>query len=327
MQGFIQGGMPSFPSGGMSAPQAPVSGSPTRVSPVSHQSPVQGQPSANAFPFTNHGPNPGMEPRSTPGLTPQQQAALANLPPQQRQFYLMQQQMMRGGNGSNQAMMNPQMVAAAQERMRQEQRMAAAGMAHHAGSPIPGGMDGSQFPALRSNPGVPGIARSSRTPSDHTPSPAVSQRMSSQASEEYQRAVMMQQAQQRGMTPHLQQNAGFAQMNWPQTNQPQVPQGQGPYGMSPPNSAGATHGGGYGGLPGGGPSSAQSGGHNWPQNAAGGQFPFVATLPAASQHHSDTAMTPRQASATPIPHQQMSQNSPSADQAGLSELDMFNWMQ
>lgn len=65
----------------------------------------------------------------------------------------------------------------------------------------------------------------------------------------------------------------------------------------------------------------------------GGPWPFAASSPmGANQLHTDAgvaavAMTPRQASATPVPHQQMSQNSPQVDQAGLSEFDLFNWTQ
>ncbi|KAH9950162.1 hypothetical protein B0H21DRAFT_27595 [Amylocystis lapponica] len=324
LQGFQQGGMSNFGAGGSGSSQIPTQGgSPTRVSPVSH-SPMQGQSSSAAgFPYTSHGTNStaGLDPRTMPqGLTQQQQAAFASLNPQQRQLFLMQQQqMMRGGNGSN-SMINPQAVAAAQERMRQEQqqRMAQASLAHQSGSPMPGGADGGQFSGLRTNPGIPGIARSARTPSDSAPSPVNPQRLAGQTSEDFQRAMLMQQAQ-RGMAN---QSAGFSQMNWSQGQQQaqntQGGHGQGAYGMSPPNSAGA---GGFGGMP------MSAGSQNWSQGTGAGQFPFSASSPTASQHHSDAGMTPRQASSTPVPqlHQQMPQNSPAANQAGLNDLDIFNW--
>lgn len=205
--------------------------------------------------------------------------------------------------------------------------MAQVNMSHTAGSPMAGGVDGNQFPALRSNPSVPGIARSTRTPSDSAPSPGVSQRISGHTPEDLQRAMMLQQAQQRGMTPHMQQGSGFPQMNWPGTNHQQqqqmqqMGQGQGGLGISPPNSAGPMHGG-FGGMQGGGGmSSPVQLGAQWQQNAGSGQFPFVASSQTASQHHPDS----RQTSATPMPHQQMAQNSPQPDQGGLNDFDIFNW--
>ncbi|KAL6306816.1 hypothetical protein BKA93DRAFT_823990 [Sparassis latifolia] len=339
--GFPQAGMSSFTSGGMASGQMPQGGSPTRVSPVSQQhSPIPGGQQLGGFPFTNHGPNQQMDVRTATaaaaaaGFTPQQQAAFASMTPQQRQLFMMQQQMMRSGNAPNQSMMNPQMMAAAQERMRQEQRMVQAGMSHLPGSPM---MDGvGSFPALRSNPSVPGIARSARTPSDSAPSPVAQQRLPGQGQDDLQRAMLIQQAQ-RGMTPHLQNTSGFPQMNggmlnqgWPQNNQQQsqMSHNLGSYGMSPPGSANPAHGGGGGfgmggggGLPGGLPSPAGSNlSHVWTQNAVNGQYPYVAASPSASQHHSDPGMTPRQASATPAPH--MPQNSPGAD---MSEFELFNW--
>ncbi|CCM03978.1 uncharacterized protein FIBRA_06134 [Fibroporia radiculosa] len=319
-QNFMQPNMQSMSNTGMSSGQITQS-SPTRVSPIAQQqSPMQGS-SANSFPFPNHGPNSGADSR-VQGVP---QATFNQLTPQQRQLLLMQQQqMMRGGNTSNASMMNPQMLAAAQEQMRREQQlMAQMNMSQNTGSPIPGGVDGSQFPALRSNPPVPGIARSTRTPSDSAPSPGVSQRISGHSPDDLQRAMMMQQAQQRGIAPQMQQGSGFPQMNWSQGNQSQMAQiaahRQGSYGMTPPNSAGATQVG-FGGMQ-GAPSPAQGGAQNqWQQNTGNGQFPFVAQSPVATQHLSDPSMTPRQASATPV--QQMAQNSPGGDP--MNDFDLIN---
>ncbi|TBU61264.1 hypothetical protein BD310DRAFT_946699 [Dichomitus squalens] len=328
------GAMGAFPQGGMQGgltPQHTGDGSPSRMSPVS-QSPMQPSFPQNA---------PG-DPRSM--MTPQQQQVLASMNPQQRQLYLMQQQMLRGGQqvggGMNPQMMNPQQVM--QERMRIEQQRLAQAQAQAAasghvsppnamGSPM---VDGPQFPALRSNPGMPGIARSTRTPSDSNPSPVSGQRMSmsGQSPEDQQRAMMMQQAQvqQRGMAPQQQQmQAGFGNGN-PMANQAYAAhmqqmgmgaQNPNPYGMgSPPGSAGgapspAAGGQMYGGM----------GGQGFPGAGGGGGGPFMAPSPSASQHD---GMTPgRQTSATPAPHPQMGGANPGGDQVGLSELDFFNWGQ
>ncbi|KAI1785341.1 hypothetical protein LXA43DRAFT_976283 [Ganoderma leucocontextum] len=322
------GSMGGYPQSGMQAgitPQHSGDGSPSRMSPVSQQSPMQ-----PSFPQAPTG-----DPRSM--MTPQQQQALANMNPQQRQLFLMQQQMMRGGQagggGMNPQMMNQQQVM--QERMRIEQQRMAQAQAQ-AGSPpnVMGSpmVDSPQFPALRSNPGMPGIARSARTPSDSNPSPVAGQRMSmsGQSAEDQQRAMMMQaQQQQRASLTPQQIQASFSggPMGNPAYAAAQMQQmvqgvgggggggGQGAnaYRMgSPPGSAqsavgGQMYGGGMQGFPGG-----------------GGGGPFMASSPSASQHE---GMAPaRQTSATPGPHQQMGANS-AGDQGGMNELDFFNWGQ
>lgn len=314
MSGFPQAGGHGVPNG-----------SPTRMSPGGQQTPMQQQ---GGFPFPGGGGGGGqggMDPR-TPGamgLTPAQQANLANLNPQQRQLLLLQQQqMMRGGNAPNQSMMNQQMFNAAQQQQ-QQQRMA--GSSPHIGSPMLGGpTDGGNFPAaLRSNPGVPGIARSARTPSDHAPSPMtpqLSQRSSGQM-DDFQRA-MMQQAQR-----NMAQGGGMSQLGnmnaaWPQAQQNQMQANQGSFGaMSPPGSAS-----GFGGMPGGSPSLGGS--QQWSPNSTGGSFPFNAGSPSANMQGAD-APGSRQASATPAPQQQLSQNDTlaGADQTGLSDFDIFDWGQ
>ncbi|RDX52942.1 hypothetical protein OH76DRAFT_1343952 [Lentinus brumalis] len=318
-------GMSGLPQGGMQGPLVPQhsgDGSPSRMSPVSQQSPMQ-----PSYP-------PG-DPRSM--LTPQQQQTFASLNPHQRQLWAMQQQMLRGGGGGGSGM-NPQMMN--QQQMMQERMRLAQAQAAGSGS-SPNGMgspmiDGPQFAALRSNPGMPGIARSARTPSDSVPSPVSQQRMSMSGQspeEQQQRAMMIQQAQaqaQRGMASQM-QNAGFGGgggMSFAQMQGMGMGGGGGGGGQyggmgSPPGSAGGSNGGGSG-YRGGSPAA---GGQMWGGPGGGGQGygggPFMAPSPSASQHD---GMTPgRQASATPAPHQQMGQNP--ADSSSLGEMDFFNWGQ
>ena len=280
-------------------------GSPTRIS-GAQQSPM---PPQGSFPFANQA---GMDPRAANGM-----GGGANMPldSQRRQLLLMQQQQQQMRNN---AMLNAQ----------QQQRLAQqAGASPHIGSPMLGGSaDGTNFPALRSNPTVPGIARSTRTPSDHAPSPLTPQ-LSGGGSQDLQRALMQQgqrnmmHAQGHGMS---QMGMGGMNPSWPQAQQQQqaAAQMQGAYGMSPPGSAG------FGSMPGGAPSPAGGGQQQQWAQGAGGQFAYNAGSPSAGRPPSDGNAGPgsRQASATPAPHQQMTQNSPMGDQAGLNaDFDMFNW--
>lgn len=317
-----------------SSPQLNMqNGSPTRVSPVSHQ---QSMPSAmnQNFPFPNQTPGTSIDPRLFSTLTPQQQANLSAMNPQQRQLFLLQQQqnLMRGGQHSNPGMgnpggmMNPQMLAAAQERLQQQARMSQVNSPTHPPSIGGNAMDPNMIPSLRSNPGMPGIARSTRTPSDHGPSPMTpqsAQRSQNQSAEEYQRAMI--QHAQRGMTPHTQSPAmpqmagGVPNSNWQQAhaNQPSMGHGQGPYGMSPSNSTGNI----------GGMSNASSpaGNQAWSQNAGGmSQHTFNTGSPAPGLGQDGSSS--RQTSMTPAPHQ-MNQGSPVTDQNGMGDFDLFNWNQ
>ena len=309
MQGFPQGQQNGMP-GQMGLPN----GSPTRLS--QQQSPM---PPQGSFPFANSG---GMDPRVAAGLG----GGNVPLDPQRRQLLLMQQQNMMRSN----AMFNNQ---------QQQQRLAQqAGGPQHMGSPMLGG-DGVSFPALRSNPSVPGIARSTRTPSDHAPSPLTPQL--SGGAQDLQRAMMAQQGQ-RGMNPNMLhgQNHGMGQMaqmglaglnaGWPQSQQQQQQQMPGPhgqsYGMTPPGSAG------FGSMPGGGSPVGGGGGQQqqWPQGVQGGpSFAFNAGSPSGQPTPEGLNQGPgsRQTSATPAPHQQMVQNNPMGDQAGLNVdfNEMFTW--
>jgi len=296
-----------------------TNGSPTRISPTGQQGPMGSQ--LGGFPMGNTGPG-GMgpsPPHTMSGLNAAQQANLANLTPHQRQQLLMlqqqQQQMMRSGN-PNPNMMNNQMLNAMQQQQRMAQQQA--GSSPHIGSPMLGNpTDGSNFPpALRSNPSVPGIARSTRTPSDHAPSPMTPQ--------------LSQMGNQRGMN-QLAQGGGMGQMGggmgggnintaWPQSqhNPQQMGQGQGGYGMSPPGSAG-----GFGGMPN---ASSPVNSQHWNQS---GQISFSGGPMGGNQQLSDALGMPisRQTSATPAPQQQLQQNSPMGDQIGLNEFDIFNFPQ
>ena len=203
-----------------------------------------------------------------------------------------------------------------------------------AGSPMLGG-DGASFPALRSNPSaVPGIARSTRTPSDHAPSPLTPQ-LSGGGAQDLQRAMMQQQQQQQQQAQRImhginQMGRGMDGINpsWPQTQQQQAQQQAGAYAMSPPGSAGF------------GAAASPTGGPQWAGGAgAGAQFAYNAGSPSAGpQGQQDGGMGPvsRQTSATPAPHQQQqqqqqlaAQNNAMGDQAGLNVdfNDMFNWGQ
>ena len=303
------------------------------VSPVSHQSQMAQAPQNTMFALGNQGQGNG-DPRAVIS-TPQGGLAgginVNNLTSQQRQLLMQQSRGAGGGNPNPAMMMNSQQAAYAhqqqmqQERMRQEhqQRVAQSQQASsptHAGSPMPLPVNDT-FPTLRSNSAIPGIARSTRSPSDSAPSPMTPRaptRGPSLGQEDYQRA-MMQQAPSRAMTV---QSPAFNQhiqaSNWQQNQQQQAMQmshGQGStYGMTPPGSAGLGVSP-YGGVP--SPPNSQ----NWSQ----GIYPFA---PSPGQQ-SDHPQTPRHMSATPAPQQQMQpQNtSPPAEQFGPSDFDIFNWAQ
>jgi hypothetical protein len=305
VQGYPQGASGPIP---MSVPN----GSPTRISPTGQQGQMQQQ---GGFPFPGGAGGSGAP--NPMGLTPAQQANLANMNPQQRQLLLLQQQqMMRGSNAPNGSMMNPSMFNAAQQ-----QRMT--GSSPHIGSPMLGSTpDQGNFPSpLRSNPGVPGIARSTRTPSDHVPSPMTPQ-LSRSASQmdDLQRAM----AQQRNMGQGggmMQLSAGNMNAAWPQAQVSHMQPNPGLFGAtSPPGSAS-----GYGGIAG---SPSIGGQQQWSPNG-GGSFPFNVGSPSAAPDIPSAGS--RQTSATPAPHQQpqMPQNSPmpGGDQTGLNDFDLFDWGQ
>lgn len=230
------GGMNGFGmSGNAMQSQMPMgSGNTGQRSPVSQQASMGSQGNSTGFPYGGQNIGGGMDPRTIlNNLTPQQQAQFASLPPQQRQMFVFQQQqqmLMRSGNPSASSSVNPQMMAAAQQR----------------GPQNPQGMNGMPMDeataVLRSNATMPGIARSTRTPSDHMTSPMtpqMSQRVPGHMSEDYQRAML--QNNQRAMASQMPGQGVPSFPSGPQGGnwQPQVGgSGQGSYGGSPPGSAG-----------------------------------------------------------------------------------------
>ena len=294
-------------SGAGMASASMVNGSPARASPVA-QSFMGGQPGMAHSPQANPGMGGMMN-----SLSPQQQAQLQNLPPQQRQLFMMQQQqqLMRS---ASQGQMNPMM---AQQRMAQAGAMGQGGMGMGMNP-----MDPNAIPALRSNPTMPGIARSTRTPSDHAPSPMTPQL--GQNPQDFQRVMLAQQQQaQRGMSMsnNPMANPGVSHLsggmtnnpNWQQMGSPlhpQIPSNQDPsstYGMSPPGSAGQGAFGGGGGINGINPAMMSQ---NWNGMNGGGQFSLGMDSPAGSQP-----------SATPNPQQQMVAGSPSV-QNGMADFNV-----
>ena len=238
-----------------------------------------------------------------------------NLTPHQRQFVLQQQQqqqLMRAVNGyMSSSGMNPQQVAIAQERMRQEQQQR---LAQRAGSPAhvssPASADSNHFPVLRSNT-IPGIARSTRSPSDGAPSPMTPRaptRGPSMGHEDYQRMMQAQQQQQGAAAAALSmggQNTFNPQsQNWQQQQQHQQQQQQlsqamqlnHAYGMSPQMT--------FGGTP---PPNASQ---NWGQPQ---HYPFSPS--PGAQHPSDR---PQSASSTPA-------QVPLQMQTDQVDFDLFNW--
>jgi hypothetical protein len=258
----------------------------------------------------------GMDARAMQAM--QQNANINNLTQQQRQqLMLMQQSSMRAGGSNNSMMsMNPQGTQQEQQRLSQKR------LPNQGNSPS--NTSSMSLPndsySLRSNPTVPGIARSTRSPSESAPSPST--RGPSMNQDDYQRAMMQAQQMQasRGMgTPQLGGNPNFntqmqASMGWPQQQQ-QPQQGmqmQGAmdpnYPMSPPRSAG------HGGSPHAGGSSPGTWPHNT-QGMGGGTYPFDNDRASASRH----------TSATPAPQMMQPLQNMSLDQGAPGEVDFFNW--
>ena len=141
-------------------------------------------------------------------MVPSQQTALPTVPnlgamaANQRQL-LMMQQMRTGGSGNpnNPPLLNTQ-TAPSPERMRPDQPRMSPG-SPPSQLPMGVGMDANSFPMMRSNSTVPGIARSTRSPTDPT---GFQGRVVSNNQEEMQRAFAAQ--QQRNMMAS-QGNSGF----------------------------------------------------------------------------------------------------------------------
>jgi len=248
-------------------------------------------------------------------MAPSQQTALPTVPNlnamanNQRQLFMMQQMRAGGsGNSANPPLLNVQ-TAPSPERIRTDQPRMSPGSPP---SQLPIGMDMNSFPMMRSNSTVPGIARSTRSPTD----PANLQgRVVSNNQEEMQRAFAAQ--QQRSMMAS-QSNGGFVnpqQMvagggsgNWQQ----QVSGGVGVTGQQPQQSQhqSPTQPQNFGMLPTQQP--ANFGSPMVPQqqwSAAGGsmQYPFpTAPSPVPQQH-------------------QMSPHSTMMDPSVVGDFDFSSW--
>lgn len=152
--------------------------------------------------------NNGMANTAAQSMASSQQTALPTVPnlntmaANQRQL-LMMQQMRAGGSGNavNPPLLNTQTVPSP-ERMRTDQSRMSPG-SPSSQLPMGGGMDMNSFPMMRSNSTVPGIARSTRSPTDPS---GLQGRVASNNQEEMQRAFAAQ--QQRNMMLS-QGNAGF----------------------------------------------------------------------------------------------------------------------
>ncbi|KAG6856170.1 hypothetical protein H0H87_006854 [Tephrocybe sp. NHM501043] len=389
-QGGHNASLPSngaFPGGGMGAHPG---------SPIPPQSPMVPQ-SANMFGMDNLGGQSGgigagpiggggggggggMDMRGG-GMA--NNINLNNLTPTQRQqLMMMQQSQFRGntpgggggqmpggggGGGGGPMMLNQQQQLSMREQQQrmiqahaqQQQQQQAGSPPTHPGSPMSGD---PTFPALRSNPSIPGIARSTRSPSDGAVSP-MTPRVPTRggAQDDYQRMMQAQQQMQaRGMSagspvynPQQQQQQQTQQMGvtgtgW-QGNQHQgmqmglgqQQQGGGAssgYGMSPPPGSAGSHGGmpfsgggGGGGMNAPSPSSSQ----NWGSSQSGhGNYPFSPS-PGSAHQPPDHSMQMQQQqlrhmSGTPGPQQMQMQMQPQnmgamPEQSMPTEFDLFNW--
>jgi len=237
-----------------------------------------------------------------------------NLTPQQRQLLMMQQsqQRMNSGNAGS-SPMNADMYGQMQQQQQhqQQQRMSQAGSPVNAGSPtMPSsfGNDSNAFPALRSN-SIPGIARSTRSPSDGAASPMSP--MVGRGQPDMRRMVS------NGGMPN-----GFnAQMpNWQQQQQKNQQQQAMAMNMQAQN---------FGGMQSPvAPNSNFGAGQNW---GGGNQYPMSAPSPSGSVggYGLEHAQTPRQSSATPAPqmHSNSQAGSPPAQQMSPQDFDVFNWAQ
>ena len=263
--------------------------------------------------------NNGMANTGVQNAVPSQQTTLPTVPnlnamaANQRQFLMMQQQMRAGGSGNatNPPMLNTQ-TAQSPDRMRPDQPRMSPG-SPSSQLPMGVGMEMNPFPMMRSNSTVPGIARSTRSPTDPT---GLHGRVVSNNQEEMQRAFAP--PQQRNMMTG-QGNSGFvnpqqilAGGNWQQQagggmgvmgQQPQQPQQhQSP--TQPPN---------FGMLPAQQPANFGSPMVQQQQwNGGGGsmQYPFP-TAPSPG------GTVPQQ--------QQMSPHSTMMDPSVVGDFDFSSW--
>lgn len=182
--------------------------------------------------------NNGMFNAAVQNMVPSQQTALPTVPnlnamsANQRQL-LMMQQMRAGGSGNitNPPLMNAQ-TAPSPDRIRTDQPRMSPG-SPPSQLPMGVGMDMNSFPMMRSNSTVPGIARSTRSPTDPT---GLQGRVASNNQEEMQRVFVAQQQRNmmasqgnNGFVNPQQMLAGGSAGNWQQ----QVGGGMGVMGQQP----------------------------------------------------------------------------------------------
>ncbi|KAH0839559.1 hypothetical protein J3R83DRAFT_448 [Lanmaoa asiatica] len=303
--------IPTMSNGALSA-----GGAPSPVSPLAQQSPVMSQQQQQV---TNSPAQNGMFSFDARRNTQQHECN------QQRHLMLMQQQM-RNTNGNMNAVQN--MMNSQQHAYVMAQRMAQAGPSQPGsgvgGSPM-SAPTGDQFPALRSNSTIPGIARSARSPSDgvHSPmTPRAPSRLSQQPQlqqNDYSQAMMHHAHASMAQNPGT-FNPQVQNPNWPQSGQQPMQQQMGMvtgqmngYSMNSPNSAGV--GGGFFGST---PSPSNT---NWPQHQQGmtGSYPYGQSM---GQHTQLDQSRLSHMTGMSIPQNM----SPMADGSGApGEYDIFNY--
>lgn len=356
-------GMPSgLPNGAMTGGSG-NGGGPSPVSPLGQQPPAMSQPqqissqqsSQNGmFPFgQHHGGGSGMDPRmaSTVGgsnFSQQMPGNMGNVSMnQQRQLMLMQQQQqqqMRNMNGnlnisggvSAAGMMSSQQHGTYGMNARMMGQLAASSQQQQPQPPQPPGTAGGgspmvptndTFPALRSNSTIPGIARSTRSPSDgvHSPmTPRAPSRLSHQQTpNDYQAMLQQQQHAQSAF------NQGAA---WPQGAQTQMGQVNG-YAMSgsmnSPNGIGGSF---FGGSPSPSNQSWQHGGGGGMPGVGGYGYGHGQSTMGGGQRPPDQVRsrmgggtpTPQASSGTAPPSTTQNMSPIGPDVTGNGDYDVFN---
>ncbi|KAH7875962.1 hypothetical protein F5879DRAFT_1045908 [Lentinula edodes] len=341
------------------------------ISPVAQQAQMNPMILAGGQGGMNPGPSAGNSAGMSGGGNNINNMGMNSMTPNQRQqLMLMQQQ--RGGGSMGSGGMNPmnnmnnmngmssQQYAMLQQQRQQQQ--AQQGMSqgaisptqsHHGGgngSPMIPGSDLNNFPALRSNAAIPGIARSARSPPDggiggggggigiggisgsgpgnQSPmTPRMPARGPSMGQDEFARMM----GGSVGPSPRGGMMSGSGPGNFTPQQMQNWQQQQMAGGMRPPSA----HGGGYGGGGGGsmGAPSPGSAGGGFGSGSSGGMgspsYPFPTPSPG-SGHPGDLSSSnlglgmPRHMSATPGPGQQM--RNPNMNMNGMNNMSNMNNM-
>ena len=238
--------------------------------------------------------------------------------------------------------MNPRMMgqvggssSSSSQQQQQPQPQPHGGAGAGGGSPMAPPLNDT-FPTLRSNSTIPGIARSTRSPSDgvHSPmTPRAPSRLShhqQQASNEYQQQVMLQQQQQQqqhaqspfNQNPNWAQQGGQAQMGGVGSMQVNGYPSIGGASMGSPNGVVGMGGGGFfAGAPSPSNQSWQHGGGGMVGMGMGGYPSYGGQSAMGGQRLADPTRSAGQMGGTPGPTQNMS---PIGDGTGNGEYDIFN---